>query len=297
MYNSNYLRAYDRALHSSPVASEHQTWSIVSVDRQAFKQPPKLGGQFVIQGTLKESGDAYEIWDMEMKGSDNAESAEYNIVYNTAEGVRTERPSESSTSPSDLSLAWLPSPPLLSDMSGSLLTINKSFQHSFTTFRDEYDSHLSGCLPLRNMLNLMERTRSMALGGPHVLHRLQTEYSLLFVVSKCQHLSLVGQSAAESGTQYSKTLDCIMQAGQPVHVDTQVSVKRKGMILDFYHTVHIEASHTTIQANGQGDDIAKSETTRRRVAQGVVSLVTIDERTRKPTNKLPLWLLELLGVQ
>ena len=45
MYNSNYLRCYDRALHATV---DHEGWAIVSVDRQKFAASPGLGQEFVI---------------------------------------------------------------------------------------------------------------------------------------------------------------------------------------------------------------------------------------------------------
>jgi acyl-CoA thioesterase FadM len=262
MYNANYLRAYDRALHmtaataslSSSSLHQHDEWSIVSVQQQKFKKPPTLGGSFVIEGHLRESGIHYEVWDMIMKSLDGT-------VYNTADGVRIEHP-PSTTAVADAGSAhptlWLPLPdPLDCNPKGTPV---KQFTHSFTTFRDEYDPHLEGCMPLRNILNLMERTRSSALGGPNVLHQLQSEDHLLFVVSECRNVSLV-QSATRS-----------MRPGSVVQVCTDVVMKRKGMMWDFYHTVYVDQE---------------------RLAQGIVTLVTIDARSRRPTNNLPAWLLDL----
>ena len=74
MYNANYLRCYDRALHMVTFGSDetellgaHDGWSIVSVGQQKFSSSPAMGGMFVIEGTRVEASSDSEIWDMAMK--------------------------------------------------------------------------------------------------------------------------------------------------------------------------------------------------------------------------------------
>jgi hypothetical protein len=81
VYNGNYLKFFDRALHRTDQL-RLDDWSIVRVGEQKFKQSPELGGTFVIEGVRKEVHEAYEVWDMDMKSVDNL------IVFNSVTDVR-----------------------------------------------------------------------------------------------------------------------------------------------------------------------------------------------------------------
>lgn len=244
MYNGNYLRAYDRALHMTSIDTntgtpvlQHDGWSIVSMEQQKFKSSPPLGGAFLIEGTLRDSTEYEEIWDMVMKSEDGA------TVYNTASGVKIVRPFVVDSDPQH----WIPRPePLEANLGVSIA------DDIFQTYRDEFDPHLKTHMPLRNILNLFERSRSNWLGGPDELCRLQEEDGLLFVVTSMEKLSLV---------------DCETTTwpGQDVTIETAFNVKRRGMVIECRHTAKL------------GEEP---------VAQGIVNIMTINADTRRPTSTL-----------
>jgi acyl-CoA thioesterase FadM len=247
VYNTNYVRAYERALHwfgeSSPAASEllrKQDWSTVKVDKQRFKKSHALGGDFVVTGTRKSQSATLEVWELEMA---NQESG---TIYNSAViTIGTE----------------LPSPPPL-DCDGAL----SPMAGSFLLYRDEFDINLHGRLPLRNVMNPFERSRSNGLGGPDTLRRLQEEDGLIFVVTSVDEAALIHNDGV------------LCRPGSTVTVTTVVQIKRRG-IMRFLHTMWAD------------DDSGVPH----RVAQAVVVLMTLDAATRKPTSAIPDWLKEKLS--
>jgi len=311
IYNANYIRAYDRALHrtsilsssssgstsslssSTSVITQHDGWSIASIENMKFKSSPPLGGEYVIRGTLKpsnsninsSSGGMEEIWDMEMTDIDGS------VVYNTATGVHIAHPPmtshlllqqplfEDKTS----SRSWLPQPQPF-----QIPSTSSSCIYSFPTFRDEYDTHLSTHLPLFSLLKLFERCRSNMLGGPNELEKLQNEHGLLFVVTSVKDGSLV---CYEDIMKYNTV---VMTPGVEVFVKTDVVVKRKGMIIDCYHTAFLK-----IQSDEKGKDAAEEEGRGKVengviIGQAIISLMSIDGTSRRPTSKLPQFLLDRL---
>jgi hypothetical protein len=344
MYNGNYLRAYDRALHMMLVPSpasaaelgDRDAWSIVSVEELKFKSPPPLGGTYCIEGTrlrrptsssandVPVTGDwrngtfvsepmlahpaectsmpqssldsanhgEEEVWDMIMRSPDGS------IVYNTATGVALARsPSiqrEPSSSMSSLAVAndeshvdWLPSPPplFLPDGSSATTAITSSID-TFRTYRDEFEPHLNSHVPLRIALNYMERSRTNCIGGPSVLHELQNTHGVLYVVTAVRNCSLVSYNTdpiktggANVGRRSQRPL---LAPGMQVDVETAFRVRKRGAIIDCYHTLVLED--------------AMDPTARHRLAQGVVTIMALDANTRRPTNTLPSWLRSRFGV-
>jgi hypothetical protein len=324
MYNGNYLRAYDRALHmmlvpspsssSSAAVGDLDDWSIVSVKELKFKSPPPLGGTYCIEGTRRRrpqsssSPDASfatddggngiskqsmlpvnsanysdeEVWDMTMRSPDGS------IVYNTATGVTLARASSLHKEPA-FSLAtanvenqidWLPSPPpLFYDGSSSTATATSSID-SFRTYRDEFEPHLESHVPLRIALNYMERSRTNCIGGPSMLHELQNTHGVLYVVTAVRNCSLVSYMADSSiggGANLGRrTQPRRLVPGMQVDVETSFRARKRGAIIDCYHTLVLKGETKPIE--------------RHRMAQGVVTIMALDATTRRPTNKLPSWL-------
>lgn len=246
VYNTNYVRAYERALHwfgeSSPVASEllrKQDWSTVKVEKQRFKKSHALGGDFVVTGTRKSHSPTLEVWELEMA---NQESG---TIYNSAViTIGTELPSP---------------PPLNYDEALSPMASN------FLLYRDEFDINLHGRLPLRNVMNPFERSRSNSLGGPDALRKLQEEDGLIIVVTSVDEAALIHNDAVRC------------RPGSTVTVTTVFQVKRRGMI---------RCLHTMWADDDSGVP--------HRVAQAVVVLMILDAATRKPTSAIPDWLKEKL---
>ena len=270
MYNANYLRSFDRALHSfyamgddvmlaykndknnnkepkrQSMLDTHEDWAIVQVDNQKFKSSPKLGGEYCVHGTLVKHQDDLEIWDLVMHETADPQSTTFNSAR-----ITIARPGVFGT-PSKI----------LEDSADSSASSSTTTKDTFRLFRDEFDAHSSTHIPLRNVLTLFERSRSNFLGGPDALRTLKEEHGLLFVVTKVNHCCKF-------------PIDNAVRPGEVVLVQTTFQVKRKGMIIDCQQTLK--------NASGQ------------RVAQATVSLMTIDAETFKPSTNLPDWLRELLG--
>jgi acyl-CoA thioesterase FadM len=265
MYNGNYLRCYDRALHMATqdeprgevllMGHAHEGWSLLAVAQQKFQSSPALGGSFVVEGVLKESdsspGNDWELWDMTMKSADG------DTIYNTISGVKIAKPEEEdATSVSSFRVASVE--PL--DHSRTDTSTAICYDH-FRTYRDEFDSHLRGHLPLRNVLNLFERSRTNWLGGPESLRKLQKQEGVVFVVTRIEDCSLLPNNGCRPGQQLT--------------VETSFVPKRRGMMIQC--TQILKAGDTPL-------------------AQGKITIMTLDETTRRPTSKLPLWLQERMGI-
>jgi hypothetical protein len=359
MYNGNYLRAYDRALHAmvtttattrgasvspttTPRVLHDDNWSIVGVEEIMFKSPPPLGGVFCITGTRRrprrgsfdddnapraagfrsagtsDSGSSRgaggmdptlgtnpeaEVWDMTMRSPDGT------IVYNKATGVTIALPphvqgvSRLSTFDESRPAAvtdWLPKPEPFCLSSASFQT---SSVDSFRTYRDEFEPHLGSHLPLRNALNLMERSRSNYIGGPAALNRLQAESNILYVVTSVRNCSLISYECSHDDSAFSqRTGPHTFVPGWSVDVETTFRVRRRGMVVDCYHTLLYD------HENGSGEDggdaaacggrevDGEGRNRRLRMAQGLVTIMALNATTRRPTQDLPSWLSSTFGL-
>ena len=249
MYNGNYLKFYDRALHSSPevksVLPPDGDWSIVSLEDQKFIGSPSLGSEFVIQGVLKKSlpSDNISVWDLKMTSPDGSQ------LFNSVSNLSVATPAKSADSSSN----------------APAFEIKESSARSVTSFdtihRDELDAHLPGQLPLRIVLNLFERARSNLLGGPDDLKRLQEDHGIMVVVTKISDCTLIDEGI-------------IVRPGQIVHIDTQGVIKRNGMIIDCFQTLRSNCG--------------------KRLAQAKITLMMINKTTKRPTSKIPDWVMEKL---
>lgn len=95
----------------------------------------------------------------------------------------------------------------------------KIYHDSFTTYRDEFDTHLVGHLPLRNILNLFERARTNLTGGPEYMRQLKENDNLLFVVTGVEDFQLIDEGAR-----------CF--PGFCVLVETTFRSKRRGIFVE-----------------------------------------------------------------
>lgn len=145
--NSNYIKFYDRALQStfsSPSSlADHAV--VVAVGNQKFRASPTLGDAFVVEGVLKDVGEAEkQVWDLSLKSLDGS------VIYHSAERIEVTRPDDSNWSvdvdPFDSSPQF-------------------GVTDSFTAYRDEFDPSMMSHLPLTSVLNHFERPRTNSLGG------------------------------------------------------------------------------------------------------------------------------------
>lgn len=270
VYNANYLKFYDRALHhqtmrmsqsassSSPASSAISSSSgvggnlmddimLVGAASQKFRSSPMLGDEYVIEGLLTDIDDqGRQLWDFSMKRLDGR------TTFHSAQGVLVTTRPGSIPLPEDVKPYTTKSSP------------NEAAFDSFTAYRDEFDPHSLSHLPLTSVLNHFERLRSNLLGGPKELKRLQEEDGIIFVVSKISDFYLLEHSRPNASL-----------IGESLTVKTTSEVKRGGMVTDLYQTIYTSTGE--------------------RMAQGVVTLMTLDRDTFRPTSKLPQRILDCLG--
>lgn len=242
VYNGNYLKFYDRALHAT--RSTGDAWDddhvIVAVKNQKFKSSPALGDEFVIRGTLLAKDKGRQIWNLSMQSLDGA------TVYHVADGVAV-----ASTMGKD----WLETVDAFEESSHVM-----ALPDSFVAYRDEFDPSMRSHLPMTSVLKHFERPRSNLLGGPKELRRLQQEDGIVVVVSGIKDFCLLPHGK-----------DSLV--GDHVTVKSIYDLRKGGMRTDLYQTLYTSSGE--------------------RLAQGIVTLLTLNKDTFRPT-KLPQRLLDRL---
>jgi acyl-CoA thioesterase FadM len=297
IYNSNYLRAYERALqiyfqttanddewNGTEEEEEAAAWTVLQVDEQKFKSSPPLGGTFVIQATQciadrEDALDGTQVWGMQMKKypKDDNDKDDPAVVYNSAKvtigkgGVAREK-LPASIAGSGTKTTTRPT-----------ATTTTTENYNYLLYRDEFDPHLTTHMPLRNVLNLFERSRTNYLGGPDMLRAFQVEHQIVFVVTRVDQCCLVfgplpppPPPLFEDGQGNKTGGRCIMaRPGQTGTVQTEFLAKRKGMILECHQSLWVED---------------------RCVAQGIVTIMSLNEATRRPTANFPPWFQAKVGL-
>jgi hypothetical protein len=107
-------------------------------------------------------------------------------------------------------------------------------------------------LPLRSVLNLCERARSNHIGGPNALRELQENDNILVVVT---------------GIKDCYSLKHDSYPGQSVRVETEIVPKR----------LACDCRHFLLDNEGQF------------MAKAVVTLISLNATTKRPTYKEGLW--------
>ena len=269
MYNSNYARQYERALIHAPRDddSKRKQWVMTALTNQKFRSSPTLGSEYVVTGQLVESiSDNLEVWQMEMvsvPNNDSDDNADDDvIVYNAARVTLASTP-HVFTSPDE-------------NISSSELY----HKQPFPCYPDEFDMHLDAQtqqhayhIPIRSASNFFERHRTIFLGGPDKLRKLQEEDGILFVVT-----------AMNDGEVW---LDAIDDAMRDVIVETKFVAKRRGMILECYHRLLMEI-------DSDNDDGSLS-TERKLLAKATMTVMALNKDTHRPTSKLPPWQMDLIS--
>lgn len=289
MYNANYLRTYDRALHMMMTSQEskeknpnnncngilnHDGWCVTGMSNQRFKSGISLGSSFVVSGELEDQSDDgfLETWNVQLTSVPDPTEPELTI-YNSAK-LTIARPEKSSIS--------LVKP---FEVEKDSLTI----ENFHTVYRDEFDIHMPSHIPLRNVLNLFERERSDFLGGPDILRKMQDEDDLLWVVTEVSDLALVNFGKQSNDPESTNMNDVdpkegvYCEPGQKVVVRTNFIGKRRGMIIECRQTLFVLVV-----------DESTNQTKKRRLAQGKVTIMAIKNSTRRPTKDIPEWFLQKL---
>ena len=275
IYNSNYIRQYERAFTHVPSddSTERKQWVMIAITNQKFRSSPTLGSEYIVTGKLVESlADNKEVWQMEMTSvpTDDDGNADV-VVYNSATVTFASTP-----------LAYIS--PLEEQMISSSEMYHKQ---SFSCYPDEFDIHSqatdSGAqtqqyayhIPIRSASNFFERHRTTYLGGPDKLRKLQEEDGILFVVT-----------ALDDGEIFLDALDSTNHVGKDVIVETKFVVKRRGMVTECHHRLYMN-----MDADEAEDNAVKSKTL---LAKATMTMMTLDKRTYRPTSKLPEWLMILI---
>ena len=320
MYNSNYLRSYERALSHVPREDEDDIndssscisrWILSSIDNQRFRSSPALGEEYIVRGVLvtKEAGEAgEEVWQVEMitKSSDGGEDDVNNdgdnwTIHNSATATLTR------SNKHNIATKNLFNEPIVEDDSENLGTI---FEQNITPYHDEFDMHLhthpqqSGSfhIPLRSAMNYFERSRTSYLGGPSSLRKMQVEDDILWVVTGVEDGELFVDTVAlehylDGGDDERKNDGEVLQLldggldhnmhplpGREVVVQTNFVTKRRGMIVDCEHRLYMN-----VDSSIDGQKMGRS---RRLLAQATVTVMALKGSTRRPTSKLPQWIFD-----
>jgi acyl-CoA thioesterase FadM len=313
MYNANYLRAYERAMHTvsfkppSYVTSfhsdgsddegsldlldggalDHAGWFVLGVTDHKFKGSPPLGGEYIVEGELlerncDEGSSCLEEWKLVMKSPaiemDGENGNSKPTIYNTAT-LTIASPSCSGM----LSPQYHPNAPPFDENNGA--TVRSTFQ----PFRDEFDPLLPHRMPLRNVLNLFERARTDYLGGPDALRKMEKEDNIVWVVTSVDNCELcnlgeAGWEEEDKGNDESPSSLVQCLPGQSVTVKTSFVSTRGGMILNCNQMLLVPA----------WDEKAEKHRNRR-LAQASITIVALDAQKRRPSRKIPQWFLDKIS--
>jgi len=331
MYNSNYLRSYERALSHVPrendedaiaASSDGDTksqqseedddgrWILSFITNQKFRSSPALGEEYVIRGDLVERTSSHkndvEVWQLEMVTQNNKDLGEDGwIIHNSAAATLTRAPKKDATA------ALLAPLFTIHSNSNNTTKLAKMFERRYTPYHDEFDMHYHHHyqqhpqqainklrhgyhIPLRNAMNFFERSRTSYLGGPDVLRKMQVEDDILWVVTgiddgkllldsiALEHYYLDDDDEKDGGVSLEEgTLDLHPTPGREVIVQTSFIAKRRGMIVDCQHRLYMDVN------SNDGQNVG-----RRLLAQATVTIMALKGSTRRPTSKLPQWLLD-----
>ena len=254
-YNANYLRTFERALQQQ-LDSE---LVVASVTLLRLMRAPGLGHEYIVRGERvtreeqRQEQQQQQTWDMSMTSPDGS------IVYATANGVTIQwgMGMNGTNGSMNVPSSSLPEQPQLS-INGKSKIITQT--DTFITFRDEFDPHLPYHLPLYAVLKLFERSRSNWIGGPSVLHRMQHDDKVLYVVTRLEQVQLVPRSTRLTPG------DC------RVTVRTEFVPKNSGMVVECTQTAFV-------------DDNCP-------MAQAQVTIMALNSTSWRPTKKLPKWFLD-----
>ena len=196
-----------------------------------------------------------------------------------------------------------------------------------STNKNGYFYNADYIIPLRNVMNFFERSRSTHLGGPEMLRKLQDEDDLVWVVTNVQDgtlfldsLVLLNGNSNNNNNADEYDDDNIPEKftmkefqllyptpGREVIVQTSYIPKRRGMIIECNHRLWMDVDHYS-DSNSTRNEILddggdkydektadrkrrKKKTMRRLLAQATVTIMALKGSTRRPT-KLPQHLMD-----
>jgi hypothetical protein len=204
------------------------------------------------------------------------------------------------------------------------------FEQRCTAYSDEFDTHHfyfqnqhrqqssfapRSILPIRNAMNFFERSRTNYLGGPDILRKMQVEEDILWVVTSVDDGELMLLLNEEAfyfvedeeetrkekkvvNTYLSNTTPSTDASPREITVRTNFIVKRRGMIVECRHELFMDDDDD----DNVWPDSPKSLSNhsnggrRRLLAKATVTVMALKGSTRRPTSKLPNWILnQIMG--
>ena len=198
------------------------------------------------------------------------------------------------------------------------------FEQRCTAYNDEFDIHHfnlrhqqqqqsssyrpHSILPIRNAMNFFERSRTNYLGGPSTLRKMQVEEDILWVVTSvdagrvilmvdnnvnCVENDVEGGNTTTKQAEDSTYLShAIVSSTTPsprrdVIVRTNFIVKRRGMIVECRHELFMLDDY-----DESSQSLTRSNVGRNLLAKATVTVMALNGSTRRPTSKLPQWILD-----
>jgi len=188
------------------------------------------------------------------------------------------------------------------------------FEQRCTAYNDEFDTHHfflqnqqqkqssfapRSILPIRNAMNFFERSRTNYLGGPDILRKMQVEEDILWVVTSVDDGDLMllfdEESHFVTDEEYHKnTTPLTNSSRREITVRTNFIVKRRGMIVECRHELFIDDEDDEDVRSDSPTSLSNNSTGGRRslLAKAKVTVMALKGSTRRPTSKLPNWILD-----
>ena len=322
MFNANYLKYYQRALQSHYFQQQQQQkkedFLLTKVTKHKFKSSLTLMNQFVIQGEKihvkldgidDDDGTKEEVWDIKMI-IHNDDDNDNDLVCNSAiitvskycnrTQQKQQQVKEDNSSKEQNQQQVEERSQTTTNDDSRIVQSSKSSPYKtkvssipFQTFNDEFvsiqnnNNDIQLYLPFHNILNYFERVRTIALGGPALLKRIQDDGYILVVTSiddlELLPMNMNTSASASASTDTTPTGtssiynndDIIANHGnlmnENVIVESQMIIKRGGMIFECRQEL-----------------LGRVDNTLCPIARGVVTIYAIDVKNGyRPTKNLP----------
>ena len=325
MYNANYLRAYERAMHTVSLkppsyvtsfhsggggadhdvsdgdeasldlldggALDHAGWFVLGVTDHKFKGSPPLGGEYIVEGELVErascDGDiaCLEKWSLVMRSPDILSDGEDDNAKPTVYNTAT-LTIASPTSNGELPPQYHPTAPPFDESSGAIV------RSIFQPYRDEFDPTLPHRMPLRNVLNLFERARTDYLGGPDALRKMESEDNIVWVVTSVDNCELCNLGEAGWEEEERNADDNNDSPSSLVQCLPGQSVTVKTNFVSKRGGMILDCNQMLLVPAW---DETLDKYRNRRLAQATISIMALDAQKRRPTRKIPQWFVDKIN--
>jgi hypothetical protein len=204
------------------------------------------------------------------------------------------------------------------------------FEQRCTAYSDEFDTHhfyfqnqhrqqssfapARSILPIRNAMNFFERSRTNYLGGPDILRKMQVDEDILWVVTSVDDGELMLLLNEEDSdfvedeetrkeekvvnTYLSNSTPSMNASRREITVRTNFIVKRRGMIVECRHELFMDDDDDDNVRPDSSKSLSNHSNGGKRslLAKATVTIMALKGSTRRPTSKLPNWILnQIMG--